>query len=159
MAHTTTTASDGLQVHAALGGQDAAEDGGGLAREDEAEHDGGLGEDEQADQRVGLPAVQREQRLEQTVDHGAPSGGSGADGAASPRHGARQLTARSVYSRGVSWRQRSSTCVHELLALDEMREDVGLALGRASIQLCPPGTHSTGDRAMAANSSAVCSRA
>ena len=62
---------DGGQVHPALGGQHAAEDGGRLAGEDEAEHHGRLGEDQQADQRVGRPPVQREQRLEQTVDHGA----------------------------------------------------------------------------------------
>ena len=64
---------DAGQADAALGGQHAAEDGGGLAGEHEAEHHGVLGEDEQADQRVGLPPVQREQRLEQPADHGAPS--------------------------------------------------------------------------------------
>ena len=58
MAQTTTTAMMADDVDAALGGEDAAEDGGRLTGEDEAEQHGRLGEDEQADERVGLPAVQ-----------------------------------------------------------------------------------------------------
>ena len=73
MAHSTTVMTMPAQADAALRGQDAAEDGGGLAREHEAEHDGVLGEDEQADQRVGLPPVEREQRLQEPADHGVPS--------------------------------------------------------------------------------------
>ena len=132
------------QVHAALGGQHAAEDGGRLAGEDEAEHHGRLGEDEQADQHVGLPAVQREQRLEEAVDHGAPSGRPGAGDGAGPRHGADQLTARSVYSRGVSWRQRSSTCAMKSSPWTRWVRMSAWPWGRASIQLWPPGTQSTG---------------
>ena len=75
MAHTTTTASMASRFDSALGSQHAAEDGGRLAGEDEAEHHGGLGEHEQADEQIGRPAVQREQWLEQAVDHGAPTAG------------------------------------------------------------------------------------
>ena len=59
------------QRDAALGGQHAAEDGRRLAREDEAQHHRRLGEDQHADERIGLPSAQRQEGLEDLVDHRA----------------------------------------------------------------------------------------
>ncbi len=133
MAHRTTVTRDAGQRDAALGGQHAAEDGRRLAGEDEAEHDRRLGEDEQADQQVGLPPVQREQRLEDLVDHGAVPSAALPRGVAGPAASGASVDGA---QRVLAWGELAPAVLdlrHELLAPDEMREDVGLALG--------PGQH------------------
>ena len=119
----------------------------------------GFGEHEEADQRIGLPTAQREERLEDFVDHAAPT--RRRRPAARWRSPAIGRTCGSVdgAQRVLAWGELAPPVhhlAHEVLAPSEVGEDVGLALGPGQHPAVATGHPLHGAAAMAANSSAAC---